>query len=211
MSRALRFLLVVPGLAILSAPGQAQEQTQEPPPSPPSLADVARQARKDKEKNVSKAKAVVTDDNLAASVGLGGVSIVGADDKLAQAMTKVDEAEGNLKQLDALDRSALAKAVLMENNVDFPGRRNWEDKLFAEKQRYVSHQRELITEMRQVVRQIQDMEAASGPQGKLDPNNPQVKQVKQRLADITQDATRTEQSYRAVVTEGTDLAKKAKR
>lgn len=210
MSRALRFLLVVPGLAILSAPGQAQE-TQEPPPSPPSLADVARQARKDKEKNVSKAKAVVTDDNLAASVGLGGVSIVGADDKLAQAMTKVDEAEGNLKQLDALDRSALAKAVLMENNVDFPGRRNWEDKLFAEKQRYVSHQRELITEMRQVVRQIQDMEAASGPQGKLDPNNPQVKQVKQRLADITQDATRTEQSYRAVVTEGTDLAKKAKR
>jgi len=211
VSRALRFLPAVLGLAILSAPSQAQDQTQQQPPSQPSLAEVARQARKDKEKNVSKAKAVVTDDNLADSVGLGGVSIVGGDDKLAQAMSKVDEAEANLKQLDALDRSALAKAVLAENDVDFPGRRNWEDKLFAEKQRYVSHQRELITGMRQVVRQIQDMEAASGPQGKLDPNNPQVKQVKQRLADITQDATRTEQSYRAVVTEGTDLAKKAKR
>ena len=212
MFRALGLLPALMGVAILSAPCPAQQQTQDPQQTPPpSLADVARQARKDREKNSSKAKEVVTDDNLSSKVGLGGLSIVGGDNSLAQAMEKVDEADARLKHLDALDRFNLAKAVLAENNVDFPGRRGWEEKLFAEKQRYVAHERELISQMRQTVRQIQALQAASGPEAKLDPNNPQVKQIKQKLADITQDATRTEESYKAVIKEGTDLAKQANR
>ena len=212
MFGALRFLPALVGLAILSAPCRAQQQAQDPQQAPPpSLADVARQTRKDKEKNASKAKEVVTDDNLSSKVGLGGLSIVGGDNSLAQAMEKVDAADANLKQLDGLDRYALAKAVLAGNDVDFPGRRGWEEKLFAEKQRYVSHERELITQMRQTVRQIQALQEAAGPEAKLDPNNPQVKQIKQKLADITQDATRTEESYKAVIKEGADLAKQVNR
>jgi hypothetical protein len=94
---------------------------------------------------------------------------------------------------------------LLDNDVDFPNRRNWEDKLYAAKDRYVSHERELIVELRQIVAEMQ----SGGGQGKLDPNSPRGQQLKQRLQEIIQDAVRTEQVYRAVVMEGWDLAKQA--
>jgi hypothetical protein len=45
----------------------------------------------------------------------------------------------------------------------------------------------------------------------LNPNDPRSQQLIQRLQDIMQDAIRTEEAYRAVVMEGWDLAKAAKR
>jgi hypothetical protein len=210
MFRKINFLISLVLLLIPSLPALAQDQ--------PSLGDVARQARKDKEKNATKPKTVITDDTLPSSKGLSGLALgdlgssqaSGGGSKIGQAMARVDEAEASLKQLDALDRATLAKAVLLDNDVDFPNRRNWEDKLYAAKERYVSHERELITELKQIATQVQSSQASDGGQTKLDPNNPRAQQMRQRLQEIVQDALRTEQDYRAVVMEGWDLAKQAK-
>jgi hypothetical protein len=126
-----------------------------------------------------------------------------------KALSKLQEAESELSKLDTLDRATLAKAVLMDNDVDFPNRRNWQDRLYSQKQHYVSHERELIMEVKKTMAQVESWKASQGGQ-KLDPNDPRVQQLKSRVAEIIQDALRTEQGYRAVVMEGWDLAKQAK-
>ena len=107
--------------------GHAQDQ--------PSLGDVARQARKDKEKNTTPAKTVVTDDNLPSSTskGLGAVDLSGvAGSKTAgraadaanvnAALAGLAQGEAALDKLEPMDRATLARAVLSNNNVDFAGR-----------------------------------------------------------------------------------------
>ncbi len=213
MLRPMSFLAALLWLIIPSTPCRAQDQTQDQAQPQPSLADVARQARKDKEKNAAKSKTVITDDTLPSSKGLGGLAgdLGGSQGRvdsnaMAKALAKVEEAEAGLKQLQTLDRATLAKAVLLDNDADFPNRRAWEDKLFAAKEHYVSHQGELIAELKQIVAQVQSRQGS----GKLDPNDPSSQQMKNRLLDIVQDALRTEQEYRGVVMEGWDLAKQAK-
>lgn len=208
-------------LLVSSTPGYAQDQSQSQdqsqPQSPPSLADVARQARKDKEKNAAKPKTVITDDTLPSNNGLSGLSLgdvdsprgSGGDAAAAKALAKIDEAETTLKQMDTLDRATLAKAVLLDNDVQFPNRRAWEDKLFAAKEHYVSHERELIVELKKIMAQVESWKSAQGGQ-KLDPSDTRTQQLKSRIAEIIQDSLRTEQDYRAVVMEGWDLAKQAK-
>ncbi len=211
MLRPMNFLAALLWLAIPATSAYAQDQSQDQSQPQPSLADVARQARKDKEKNAAKPKTVITDDTLPSSKGLGGLagdlgSSQGRVDSgaMSKALAKVEEAEAGLKQLETLDRATLAKAVLLDNDVDFPNRRVWEDKLYGAKEHYVSHEGELIVELKQIVARVQSR------QGKLDPNDPGAQQMKNRLLDIVQDALRTEQDYRAVVMEGWDLAKQAK-
>ena len=214
--RPIRVVAVLLWLAIPITASYAQDQSQDPaqPQPQPSLADVARQARKDKEKNSTKPNRVITDENMPSSKGLTalagdlGGSQSGADSGgMAKALAKVAEAEAGLRQMASLDRATLAKGVLLDNDVDFPNRRAWEDKLYAAKEHYVSHEGQLITEMKQIVAQVQSLQG----QGKLDPKDPRAQQMKARLAEIVQDAIRTEQDYRAVVMEGWDLAKQAKR
>jgi hypothetical protein len=211
MFRKITFL-VAPILLLLWVPGYAQDPSQDQPQ--PSLGDIARAARKDKEKNVTKAKTVITDDNLPSSNGLNGLADVGnsqaSGDAMAKATARLEEAETGMKKLATLDRATLAKVVLLDNDVDFPNRRAWEDKLFAAKEHYVSHEGELIVELRQIMAQVQSWKASHGEQSKLDPADPQGQQLKQRLMEIIQDALRTEQAYRAAVMEGWDLAKQAK-
>jgi len=208
------FLAALLWLAIPATSSYPQDQSQDQPPPQPSLADIARQARKDKEKNAAKPKTVITDENLPSNKGLGGLGDLGSSqggvdsNAMAKALAKVEEAETGLRQLESLDRATLAKAVLLDNDVDFPNRRAWEDKLFAAKEHYVSHEGELVAELKQIVSQVQSQQ---GSQGKLDPNDPRAQQMKSRLLEIVQDALRTEQGYRAVVMEGWDLAKQAKR
>jgi hypothetical protein len=211
MFRKMTFLAALIWLVIPSTSVLAQDQEQ------PSLGDVARAARKDKEKNNAKPKTVITDDTLPSSKGLSGLSLgdlgssqsASGGSAMAQAMARIDEVEAGLKQMDTLDRATLAKAVLLDNDVDFPNRRNWEDKLYAAKERYVSRERELIVELKQIVAQVQSMQTSQGKQ-KLNPEDPQAQQMLRRLQEIIQDAVRTEQVYRAVVMEGWDLAKQAK-
>lgn len=218
MPKMLRPIIVVAALlwlALHATPGYAQDQSQDPAQNQPqpSLADVARQARKDKEKNAAKPKTVITDENMPSSQGLSGMAgDLGSSqggvnsDAMARALAKVAEAEAGLRKLESLDRATLAKGVLLDNDVDFPNRRAWEDKLYAAKEHYVSHEGELIAEMKQIVTQVQSLQG----QGKLDPKDPRAQQMKTRIAEIVQDAIRTEQGYRAVVMEGWDLAKQAK-
>src|SRR5207245_7449462 len=207
MFRKMTFLGALIWLVIPSTPALAQDQGQ------PSLGDVARAARKDKEKNNAKPKTVITDDTLPSSKGLGGLSLgdlggsqtSGGGNALTQAMARVDEAEAGLKQLDALERATLAKAVLLDNDVDFPNRRNWEDRLFAAKEHYVSHGRELIGELKQMVADARAQQASPGGQGKMSPDDPRAKEMIRKVQEIVQDAVRTESAYQAVVVEGWDL------
>jgi hypothetical protein len=70
MLRKMSFLAVLACVLILSTPGYSQDQ--------PSLGDVARQARKDKEKKAAQPKTVITDDDLPSSKALGGLSDLGS-------------------------------------------------------------------------------------------------------------------------------------
>lgn len=218
MPKMLRPISVVAALlwlALLATSGYAQDQSQDPAQvqPQPSLADVARQARKDKEKNAAKSKTVITDENMSSSQGLtgmagniggpqGGVDSGG----MAKALAKVEEAEAGLGKLESLDRATLAKAVLLNNDVDFPNRHAWEDKLYAAKEHYVSREGQLFGDLKQILAQVQSLQS----QGKLDPKDHRAQQMKTRLEEIVQDALRTEQDYRAVVMEGWDMAKQSK-
>jgi len=202
------FLAALTWVLIPSAPGYAQDQ--------PSLGDVARQARKDKEKNNTPPKKVITDDSLPSSKALGGLGDLGSSKSagdgsaMAKGLEALDRAETALNKLDPLDRATLAKAALLDNDVDFPNRPRWEDKLYSAKQQYVSHGRELFREMRQVLGDVQSLQSSQGGQKKLSPDDPRAQELLRRLQDIVQDAVRTENAYQSVVVEGWDLAKQTK-
>lgn len=214
--RAATSLAALLCLGFFSTPGNAQDQSQDPPQAQtPSLGDLARQARKDKEKNPGKPKTIITDDTLPSSKSpsgfgkLAGAPSMGDPAGMSKGLSRLGEAEAELDKLDTFDRATLAKAVLMEHDVDFPNRRNWEDRLYSEKQHYVSHERELLVEVKRTMAQMESWKASQGGQT-LAPNDPRVQQVKSKLEAIIQDALRTEQDYRAAMMEGWDLAKQAK-
>lgn len=208
MLKKMSFLLALTWLLMPSVPSYAQDQ--------PSLGDVARQVRKDKEKNAAQSKTVITDDTMPSDRALNGLgdlnSSQGGGDggRIATALAGVDKAEAALNKLDPMDRATLAKAALLDNDVDFTGRHAWEDKLYAAKEQYVSHGRELFREMRQILADVQAMQAAQGGQGKMSPNDPRAQQLLKRVQEMVQDAVRTESAYQSVVMEGWDRAKQAK-
>lgn len=208
------FLASFLSLLITATPASAQDQ---PAQDQPSLADVARQARKDKEKNSGTSKKVITDDTLPSKglsgAGLGDLgSAQGSDggSATARGLAKLEQAEAALDKMAPLDRATLAKAALLDNDVDFPNRRNWEDKLFSAKEVYVSHGRELFQEMRQILKEVESLRSSQGAGGKLSPDDPRAQQMMKRIQELVQDAVRTDRAYQAVVVEGWDLAKQAK-
>src|SRR6266852_4629044 len=176
-------------LSLLISPTRARAQDQpaqdQPAQDQPSLGDVARQARKDKEKNNAPSKKVITDDSLPSSKGLSGAALgdlsstqsSDGGSATARALAKLEQAEAALDKLAPLDRATLAKAALLDNDVDFPNRRNWEGKLFAAKEHYVSHGRELIGELKQIVADARAQQASPGGQGKMSPDDPRAKEM----------------------------------
>jgi len=202
------FLALLAWVLIPSTPGYAQDQ--------PSLGDVARQVRKDKEKNAAQPKRVITDDNLPSSKPLGGLGDLGSSKNagdgiaMARGSEALDRAETALNKLDPLDRATLAKAALLDNDVDFPNRPRWEDKLYSAKEQYVSHGRELFQQMRQIMADVRSLQSSQGGQRKLSSDDPRAQELLRRLQEIVQDAVRTENAYQSVVMEGWDLAKQAK-
>ncbi len=206
--RKMSFLAALSWVLIPLTPGYAQDQ--------PSLGDVARQARKDKEKNAAQRKTVITEDDLPSSKALGGLGELGSTksagdgDAMAKGLNALDRAETALNKLDPMDRETLAKAALLDNDVDFPNRRRWEDKLYSAKQQYVSHGRELFRQLRQVLADVQSLQSSQSGQGKLSPDDPRAQELLRRLQEIVQDAVRTDNAYQSVVVEGWDLAKQAK-
>jgi hypothetical protein len=199
-----------------SDPVYAQDQAQ-------SLGDVARQNRKDKEKNATPVKTVLNDDNFgsgkssggtsasssAAAASLSGLSVPGKsgdDSPMGKAWAGIGNAEGALDKLAPLDRSLLAHVVLEGNDVDFPGRRAWEEKMFIAKERYVAHSRQLLDEMKDLMQNAQAMQAGSA---KAD--GPQAQGLLSRAQSLLSDAQNTEAAFKSVMQEGVDQAKQSRR
>jgi hypothetical protein len=206
--RKLRLLAVFVGVVMAGTPGHAQDQ--------PSLGDVARQNRKDKEKNATTTpKTVVTDENLSSGNDLGGLGVSdlgepngdGKPGSLESGLAGLSRAEVVLNKLEPLDRASLARVVLGGNDADFPNRSVWEAKLFAAKQAYVSHSRQLIQQMRQLIAMAQALKTEQGGQGKVNADDPRAQEVIRKSQILMQDALRTESAFQAVVLEGQDLAK----
>lgn len=204
MPRSLIFIAACALALVVWAPGRGQDS--------PSLGDLARQAQKDKP-NKPPAK-VLTNDDIASSSGSTSSALgsgpVQAQDAQPGAAGKPDAvqspAEGLekmhsiLDQLDSLDRATLASNVLEGNTTNFPGRAEWEEKLFAAKQTFVSQNRAVFQKMRQ-------LEAtAEGMKDVQDPNDPRAKSMSAKVQQLVQESQQASAKFQAVIAEGKDLA-----
>lgn len=222
MLRKLSFLAAVAWFAVAAGPVRAQDPQ---PEQQPSLADAARQARKDKDKDKDKSadktapKAVITDENLSAGVagakssGAAGTgasasasanaSGAGKSEAIDAQRARLEVTEASLDQLEPLSRSELATTVLHGNTADFPGRAEWEERLYEAKGQYLVRSRQLISAMNQT---LADMEALQSGDPKIAPNDPRVQALSGKARQIMQLAARTENAFQQVVKEGQNLA-----
>lgn len=210
MFRKLVILVALESMAIRGVQVRAQEQQQQPQ----SLAEVARQTRKakeEREKNSGTPKVVVTDDTLGSSKTGGGLNFVSpanggasTSEALTKAAAAFDRADRLLNQLDPMDKTTLARFALEGRDVDFPGRSDWENKLYAAKQYYVSHGRDLVHEAREFVANIQELKASGAREG-----DPRLQDIGHRALQIMQDGSRMDADFQAVVLQGQDMAKQA--
>jgi hypothetical protein len=215
-------VLVAAGAAGLIAPcGFAQD-------AQPSVADAARAAaaaKKDKEKAAA-SKTVITDDSLgsgavatsknAGTAGTAQGSAAVAGDgagggmnsaSLDAAWERLQATEASLDRLEPMGKSEVATTVLGGNSADFPGRADWEEKLYAEKTAYVTRSRQLIAAMKEALLGMAQMN--SGDQ-KLSAKDPKVIALTRRTTQLMQLAQRTETEFQSVVNEGRNLAQAAK-
>jgi hypothetical protein len=194
---------------VVCAPGRSQDSSTS---SSPSLGDIARQAQKDRAGKPT-AKVITNDDvssnsgsisaPLAAGTSRAG-SASGANSGSAQTpeagIAKLEEA---VDHLGALDRATLAAEVLQGNKADFPGRAQWEEKMFTAKQTFVGQLRGLIDQATQIEA------AAQALKNVQDPNDPRVKALKERLKELMQTTVHDTANFQAVAEEGKDLAGQA--
>jgi len=207
--RRLVILVALESMAITGVQVQAQEQQQ-----PQSLAEVARQTRKAKEerqKNSGAPKVVVTDDTLGSSKTGGALNFVNptngtvpTSEALTKAAGMLDRADRLLNLLAPMDKTTLARFALEGRDVDFPERSDWENKLYAAKQYYVSHGRDLVRETREFVANIQELKASGAREG-----DPRLQDLGHRALQLMQDGSRTDADFETVVLQGQDMAKQA--
>jgi hypothetical protein len=227
----LSFPAVLACFLVWSVPARAQGAPQDA--QQPSVADAARQARKDKDKDKAKdkeaatSKTVITDENLSggtsvsagAGAGSGSASSKlsaaapsaagspGRSSSFEEAYARLEATEASLDHLEPMGRAELAQTVLHGNTADFPNRSDWEEQLYAAKQVYVQRSRQLIAAMKQI---FADMDALqSGLQGKVADNDPRVQALTRKTQQIMQLAGRTEAAFQAVVSQGQNLVQQA--
>jgi hypothetical protein len=180
-----------------------------------SLGDIARQTRKAKEerdKSAAQPKKVFDDENVPSSGSSNKTDLAALDspgaspaERLATARRMIARGEGLLDKLEPMNRSTLAQLVLEGQDLDFPGRRAWEEKLFSAKEHYVSHGRELFRETKELLNNMESL--TSG--GKTSPTDPRVTEISHRALQLMQDANKTDADFQAILLEGQNLAKKA--
>ena len=105
-----------------------------------------------------------------------------------------------LDQLDTLDRATLAKSVLQGVDNDFPGRSQWEEKLFTTKQDFVAQGRGLMKKAQQLeasARNVPDIQ---------NPNDPRAQNLSNQLQQLVQEGAGISKAFQAVAMEGRDLA-----
>ena len=126
---------------------------------------------------------------------------------LDAAWARLQATEASLDQLEPMGKSEVATTVLGGNAADFPGRAEWEEKLYAEKTTYVARSRQLIAAMKEALLGMAQMN--SGDQ-KLSPKDPKVISLTRRTTQLMQLAGKTEAEFQGVVSEGRNLARAGK-
>jgi hypothetical protein len=119
--------LDLPGLITTSASGNADSQ--------PSLGDIARKLRKGEPKATR--RAYTTDDLAAGSSEPFDLPPVQSADSDAWRQ-RLDNARKMMVPFEDLDREKFSRWALGDLNVDFPDRKEWEVKLFEQKQTFVN-------------------------------------------------------------------------
>ena len=198
MLRNLGFLPASVLVLFFCLPGHGQDS--------PSLGDLARQLQKEKG-NTPGTKTITNDDIPSASApsssAIGDVSnsrVPGKPGTSANPSEELARIESMLSKIDSLDRATLAKAVLEGDDSNFPGRSQWEQKMYAAKLVYVAQGRELMQKAKQLQASAQTL------QGGRDPNDPRVKDLTNRLKELVRDGVRADATFQAVILEGRDLA-----
>lgn len=206
MSRSLNLFAACALALVFCAPGRAQDS--------PSLGDVARQAQKKKEKANKPAAKVITNDDMSSKSGgiaaLPGISPQpAAGGNSAAAGNSADpvspedglqKMQAALDHLDSLDRAGLAMEVLDGNAVNFPGRAQWEQQLFAAKQTFVAQTRAVVQKTRQITA------AAAGMQDVKDPNDPRAKDISAKLQQLVAETQQNAATFQAVADLGRQMA-----
>ena len=172
----------------------------------PSLGDLARQLQKEKG-NTPAAKTITNEDIPSASVlsspGVGEVSnsrALGKPSTNANPSEELARIESALNKIDSLDRAALAKAVLEGVDSNFPGRSQWEQKMYAAKLVYVAQGRDLMQKVKQLQATAQSL------QGSRNPDDPRAKDLINKLKELVRDGVRADAAFQAMILEGRDLA-----
>ena len=209
MARTLNLIGTCTLILLSFASGRAQDSSS---PSP-SLGDLARQARQDKDRERASRPAakVLTNDDLPAggfSSSIGGgfgdmaqLSAGGKPGAGRSSAEKLAMMEVFLDQVETIDRATLVRSVLKDKDIDFPGRSRWEARLVAARDTYVVQSRELIRKAREIVAAADEIKDRPA-----DPSDPRVKEMAARLQVLFRDAVKTESALQAVVVEGRDLA-----
>jgi hypothetical protein len=204
MPRSLSLIAACALALVFCSPGRGQDS--------PSLGDLARQAQKDKANNNKPVAKVITNDDMPSSSGGIAPSLGGGAGRVVQpgsagtpgAIQSPEEGLQKLQEsvdhLDSLDRATLAKDVLEGNGSNFPGRAQWEEKLFNAKQTFVSKTRIVLQKARQLTA------SADGIKDAEDANDPRVKNLSAKLQELVQETQANSAAFQAVVVEGKDLA-----
>ncbi len=196
-------------------------RSQDPPPQqsapPPSLGDVARKYREEKaakEKTQATAKNTFTNDGFMSgkSSALLGPGVTDAargratGSEFSDALAKMDEATLSLDALGALDRATLFRNATQGITVDFPGRKEWEDRMVAAQQNYVVRGKELIQSTKALMIQAMTLHDA---QPNLSEDDPRVKSFISSLQNKMIEAQKLAADFKAIVDEGHQRALQA--
>jgi len=183
-------------------------------PQQQSLGDIARQARRakeDRDKTAATPTKVFTDDNFHSSAA-GKADLaqlasttVAPSERMAAARRAIARGEQLLDSLEPMNRTTLAETALQGQNNDFPGRRAWEEKLFAAKEHYVSHGRDLFRETKVLLNNMESLTSS----GKVAASDPRMTEISHRALQLMQDANKTDADFQAIILEGQDLAKRS--
>jgi hypothetical protein len=220
--------LIAAGVVMGAAPcGFAQ--TQDAQPSVAEAARAAAAAKKDKDKN-SATKTVITDESMGSGASVsskasgsgaaGGASAASGSvsgdasgsgmnsASLDEAWARLQATEASLDKLEPLGKSEVATTVLGGNSADFPGRAEWEEKMYAEKTSYVARSRQLIAAMKEALLRMAAM--SSGDQKVTSSNDPKVVSLTRKTGQLMQLAQKTEAEFQGVIAEGRALAQAGK-
>ncbi len=189
-------------LSVLALPACAQDS--------PSLGDLARQMRS--QKSASQPRKVITNDDLPAASTGTVLGLSQSADPAGMAAPKGDNAalaslsrwEVIVKKIDTIDRSTLVKLALQGAKPDFPGHEQWEDRLIAAKETYVSQGLDLIQRARDL---LESAQALKGTNAKSD--DPRVQDLANNLKALVRESVQCDAAFQAVVLQGRDLAHQA--